>query len=307
MNQNRFKSFLRLLLYLVGIIFFVYFFQKNLIAFLNNVDAGHINFKALVFSILIIFLIYFLQMVNFWYVVNGYDEKLSLRSTVIAYSSSFMPKYIPGYIWGYVSRGEAFKNLSGISYKTTIVASIIEILYFVSSGILILGARLILLSSLNNWLILLLLLIPLFEWVLLIKLGNRLLRFLKIEGTVVLRPQTWFIVFVISLVEWFLYGLSLHQIHLALSIKNIPVSFIQLLNYSSIFSEAWIAGFVAFLVPMGLGIRELILTNGFKNIIGASVLVSGMIASVSRITIIFSEGLWFVLGFVLLKVTKNKR
>jgi uncharacterized membrane protein YbhN (UPF0104 family) len=301
MNWKTFRYYFRIFLYVIGIGFFVFFLQRNLSSFFEKIKLSQLNFSALLLAFLLIAFVYAFQIYNFWIVIKGYVKETTFRSTVIAYASSFMPKYIPGYVWGYVSRGDSFMEIANVPYKTTLVVSIFEILYFVSSGLFLLGLNYIISNSLNIFILLTILILPVFEWHLIQVLGKRLLKLFKIDVQVIFPFKTWLITFLISFLEWFVYGLSLAFIHQALVQDKLAFSTNALFNYSSIFSESWIAGFFAFLIPMGLGIRELLLSRGVQRVLGASQIVSGVIASVSRVLIIFAEGLWFLFALILRK------
>lgn len=301
MKWKRAQSYLRVLLYIVGLVFFVFFLQRNLINFFEKVKFSQINLFALFIAFIVVLIIYAFQMINIWIVIKGYFPKTTLLATVIAYASSFMPKYIPGYVWGYVSRGDSFKEIADVPYKTTVAVSILEILYFVSSGIFLLGINHILKNSLSPLLLLALFTLPVIEWYLIKNLGNHFFKLLKIDERVILSFKVWLIVFAISFFEWFIYGLSLALIHQALVQEKIAITAITLLNYSTIFSESWIAGFLVFLIPMGLGVRELLISRGFQRVMGINLILSGVIASVSRVLIILAEGLWFLVAITLRK------
>ena len=302
MNWKTLRSYSRILLYIIGLGFFVFFLQKNLSSFFEKVQFSQLNPLALFFALFSIMVVYAFQIFNFWVVIKGYAQNTTFRSTVIAYASSFMPKYIPGYVWGYVSRGDSFKEIADVPYKATLAASVLEIFYFVSSGSFLIGINYFFSKGLIVLLIALLLL-PAVEWYLIQILGNRLLKLLRIDEHVIFPFKTWLITFLISSLEWFLYGLSLALIHQALVSDKLTFSVMSLLNYSSIFSESWIIGFFAFLIPMGLGIRELLLSRGFQRIFGLGQIISGVIASLSRVLIIFAEGLWFLIAIILKKTT----
>ena len=66
------------------------------------------------------------------------ETKISTKSAVRGYVLSFIPKYIPGTIWGYLSRSEWLKVKFNIEYHNSNIGSIYEIVViFFSSFVII--------------------------------------------------------------------------------------------------------------------------------------------------------------------------
>jgi hypothetical protein len=107
---------------------------------------------------------------------------------------------------------------------------------------------------------------------------------------------------IISTAAFFLFGIA--TLVACLSVFSFePKLYFEL---SAFFTFALLAGYLSFITPMGLGVREGIITLGLSNI--TSVAISGFLSIFSRIILIISE-LTFILivfGFELLNKVRNR-
>jgi hypothetical protein len=70
-----------------------------------------------------------------WFrLMAGVGAPLSWRHTLKGYTLSFLPRYIPGSIWGYLSRSEWFRDNAGIACAVSNAGSLVEILATLPGG-----------------------------------------------------------------------------------------------------------------------------------------------------------------------------
>lgn len=96
-----------------------------------------------------------------------------------------------------------------------------------------------------------------------------------------------------SVVFWLLLGIPFRQLFAAVSVG---ASSLTLLEAASIFSLAWCAGFVAILIPAGIGIREAALTVLLGEIVPLGTALQ--IAVLARITWVIAEGFWILIALL---------
>lgn len=250
---------------------------------------------------------YLLQM-SAWAVIMRYLSAPLLPSQVWqGYLLAFLPRYIPGTVWGYLSRNEWLAQRCGISYATSSLASLLEVttllltafLYGLYLGVgskfagLILPAVLIALWA--NWHYL-----------------PRLAQWLNAQRwTVVINPEQPFFLWVMGnslyLLFWAVHGLGVFLLGQALT----PLPLTALLPTLAAASLAWAAGFLILVVPAGLGVREATLVTLLTQFTALPSSIANTIALLSRLTIVLAE-LVLLLGGVIGQLrdkwaNKNKR
>ena len=63
--------------------------------------------------------------------------KINLISTLRGYSLSFLPRYLPGSIWGYLSRSEWLTQQFSIPFKYSNAISVVEIGATITANLLV--------------------------------------------------------------------------------------------------------------------------------------------------------------------------
>ena len=69
-----------------------------------------------------------LQVAAWVYLMGGLGVPLLWRKVVWGYIFSFVPRYVPGSVWGYLSRGEWLFQSQGVSRRVTALGSVLEVL-----------------------------------------------------------------------------------------------------------------------------------------------------------------------------------
>ncbi|HEX7042560.1 MAG TPA: DUF2079 domain-containing protein [Patescibacteria group bacterium] len=259
----------------------------------------HLNYTFLFLGILSYFL-YFIFRVAFWKkLTDQKDIKTIFLTSAYRFSISEIKRYVPGNIWSFVGRAQSYSS-HNISKKSFAHLLFLEILFLLVATILIS------LFSLNFIVYALLphfsfdaILVNLIVFISLISTLFFLLSphtFLKIPILGKLFPD-FDIKVNIKLLSTMLGAFLFFGLGSYFSISSITPLFIpHILSLTGFFVAAFIAGYLSFITPMGLGVREGIVTYGMSKYIPLVDAASGAI--LSRLTLIIAE-LSF-LGFILI-------
>lgn len=235
-------------------------------------------------------------------IIKSLGNNISSFKAFIGYSLSFLPRYIPGTVWGYFSRNEWLLFEFNIQRNTSILSMIIE--FFVIFGSLIFFVGLPFIP--NKLIVYVSLLIILFviEF-LVIRLSINGFHFGKLieknnnESMSSISLISLLKIFLLSLLSWILYGISLFF----LSGKHRYIiswcqMIEQILQYSSSFATAWFGGFLVFFIPSGIGIRESILANMLQGEIISNAYEAMSISILFRLVISLGEITFIICGLI---------
>jgi len=238
----------------------------------------------------------------------GGERKDSL-SILYAFFTSLVARYVPGNIWSYLSKINSHKKL-GIRRGKTIYFSMVEVFIYITSGIvlslvsiafwpdkrilfsqspgvILIGALLLLVIVLSPWLWRIF-----FSYI----VPKKELNFAeKFDFKKLLR------LFYIYLLIWVLFGSSLYFIiypAVGLSLPN----YILAISISTI---AVLIGFLSFVTPSGLGVREGVMAYLLRGLLGTG--TSSVFAIIARLINILSEILIFLFIWVLNLYMKSSR
>lgn len=249
------------------------------------------------------FVVYFLLRSIFWYYLlrlKGYKH-LSLAATTYLWAISELKRYIPGSIWALVGRTASFKKQQ-VDGKTTVAAFIIESQYIILGTFVIsLMSLPFLIWGLAPWL-------PykhvffygilLFSSLLLIgtMFAHRFIpKFLEKIAKHVIFPftplQNMQLLFLMT-TSMFCFGLATYFSVLSVTY----ISSYHLLMIIGFFAFALLVGYVAIIMPMGLGIREAVMTTGLVYFIPLS--LAGFSSLFARIVFTISEVIFIIIAYV---------
>ncbi len=258
------------------------------------------------------FVCYFLLRSYLWKMIldlKGYP--VSFKKTAFMWSSAEIKRFIPGVIWSFLGRTVSFSQ-EKIPQTAVLSALAIEIQCMIIACVLLSTLSLPLLVRiifpLNQYQTALIVLGILFCLILILYISQTLLiNRLRTYGTK--KPLIWiwrlakFLLpnfatkdilklLGIFMVSYFFFGLGMY-----LSIS----SFVYLNPYLSIqfisfFVLAFLVGYLSLVTPMGLGVREGVITIGLSQVLGAS--TAGFAAIFARIVLIFSELIFFCSTFI---------
>lgn len=317
------KGSLRVLKFLIGwpltILSFFFigkFLLSNTSAILYALKNVNVFF---LFVSLVFFLGYFFLRSFFWQKLLAYQNHiLSFKEVTFFWGFSEAKRYVPGNIWSFLSRTTSFTQ-KGVSQHDVIQALFIEI------ESLILGSILVSLLSINFifygifpsfWykplIIFIVVILSLFI-VLFIIFNNFILRYIKTlnlpVGRFVLNimklsphfsPYNNFLLLLLQTSALMCFGIGSY-FAITSFLYLYPVHFLTFIGF---FVFSFLVGYLSFITPMGLGVREAVITIGLQKYLLSFPLAS-FGAIISRIILVLSE-LIFLLFIFLWKRSKEK-
>jgi hypothetical protein len=272
----------------------------------------NVNFPLISLSLILFVSYYFLRCFIWQKILEFKGHKISLMKTAYLWEFSEFKRYVPGNVWSFLSRVSLFEN-EGVNKKIVGLALLDEIQLIIISCALIsiFCLPLILNSSESASLLKEMQIIILGSTAAIIAYSVVVAFIYKTRGNkdfinnLFLPGYSWkqkIILTAISTIAFFLFGVA--TLVACLSVFSFePKLFFEL---SAFFTFALLAGYLSFITPMGLGVREGIITLGLSRL--TSIANSGFLSIFSRIILIISE-LTFILivfSFELLKRIKKK-
>lgn len=254
---------------------------------------------------------YFVQMAAWTLIMRSLQVTLPVRSVIEGYALSFLPRYIPGSVWGYLSRNEWLAQTHQVSYATSTIASILEAgMLLITAAILggFYGLQLpqwqaiisphidhsfylpialayVCMGLVGAWVV----------WQMLPRLFTRFTKksLPKEDGSPVQHAynkrgtnfQLWAITIALYLAFWFMQGGALMTIAQALC-EDMSLS---LLAASAAFAISWGIGFLIIFVPAGLGVREWTLSTFLVTFAALQPGHATLLALISRFGLIVAE------------------
>ncbi len=245
-----------------------------------------------------IVVMYALQMLAWRLILANLGYALGLRATLQGFMISFMPRYVPGSVWGYLTRGEWLVRDHGIAHRVSWFGSVIEagLLCITALGVagvyqagvragagigLILGATMLGAAGLAAALAMRI-------------IGLRRAE-LRVAGPLWRDALRWAGVSFVYVGMWLFYGASTWCVGRGF----FPAAQWLLLPFVYASAMAWLAGFLFIIVPAGLGVRESTLTVLLATSAGVPAWQGGLIAVVSRFVLIVAELIWLAVGLAL--------
>jgi hypothetical protein len=264
---------------------------------IHQQEVVHLQLVYLLGGLILSFLVYLLQMLAWITIMRCLNISLGVHQTIQGYFLSFLPRYIPGSIWGYLSRGQWLEQSYGVEHSISALGSILESLALVSMAFVVAGAYLCLRSAGLMRILLALGCAGLFvaTWLCMPKsvmwVGEK--RSLSYCGKD-FSSRSWAIALMLYLALWLSYGGSILLIGNAVmtSLSN------DLLATTFASALSWALGFVAVFIPAGIGIRELTLSTLLSLCIGYSSSQADLMAVISRLEVLLAELGWLSIGLV---------
>jgi glycosyltransferase 2 family protein len=300
-------------LYLAGLIIGILLFSLQVVSGYRAVTASSTtaDLSALVVGWMTIILAFLIQMLTWRNLMQELGPHLPRLNVIQWYPITFLPRYIPGTIWGYMTRGQWLHRDYQIPYLISNLGSLYEIMASLVSVILVIGFSGAISSEGWGWLVLSAscLLVP-GTWYVLHKieknpaLGRRLR--LSATGAGTSAPKVGFNAWIRAVLSyvllWACYGFMLFVITNS-ALKNSWVSFP---SCTLLYSISWLIGFVVIFVPAGLGIREFFMTYIFMLYIGVDFGTASSISVTSRFIVILGEVAWVTMS-IIIKLFRPKR
>lgn len=282
------RFFLGIPVILLSFIFIIKVFLDNRQIILNSLES--LNFLFF-FAGIFFFTLFFFTKSLIWIEIlktRGYSP--NIRSTLFDYGLSEIKRYIPGSIFAVIGRIDSHEKI--LSKKETLKAIGIEAIILTTSALilsipafffLIVKTQII---SFNYFAIIFIIVGLLVATIIFVKFRH------------VLRYIPPLLLFILA---WFLYALGCFFVAISITFLN-PVYLVFILSF---FTLAWLSGYLIFIAPMGLGVREVVLIYllSFFTPIG----IASVIAVMTRLVMVMAELLNFLLFLGLRNLKSSSR
>lgn len=266
-----------------------------------HLSLRNINFFY-VFLGIFTFLVYYLLRSYLWRIlITQSGHKIGFRESTYRFAFSELKRYTPGNVWSFLSRASLFKD-AGFDNKTVGIAILGDIqLVIIGCGLASFFAIpwILSLQSLNSSLLTLLplsivLICAYFVATAVIfkrryEKGASLFSLILLPGfgiNVKLKTAA------LATLTYFIYGLGNYFLLLSVFGATFPSATVL----ASFFTFSLLLGYLSFITPMGLGVRELIVVLGLSTI-----MVNADAATISiytRVVLVLSEMSFLILIFL---------
>lgn len=278
----------------------------------------------LVTSLGLYIIAYFVQMAAWMLIMRSLQVRLPVGAVIEGYALSFLPRYIPGSVWGYLSRNEWLAQTHQVSYATSTIASILEAAMLLITAAILGGLYWLQLpqwqamvqpligDNFNTSMIAAYALLTLVAaWIAWRMLPWLFFRFTKkasqpenasVQLAYYQRGndfQLWIMTIMLYLIFWIIQGAALITIGQALC-EDIHLA---LFAASAAFAVSWAIGFLIIFVPAGLGVREWTLNAFLVTLATLQPSQATLLAIISRFGLIVAEIV--VLGIGLHRQIRN--
>ncbi len=303
-----FKFFIGWPLAFVAIIFLVRLFLPQLATIQTRII--NLNFPLIFLSVLLFVIYYFLRGFLWQKMLEFTGHKLPLMKTAYLWELSEFKRYVPGNVWSLLSRVSLFEN-AGVGKKLVGLALLDEIqLIIIACGLISLFCLPLILSSGESAKLLREMQIIILGSAAAIAVYSVVVAYLFKKRGIGNFKDNLFLpgyslkqkisLTVISIVDFYIFGAA--TLVACLSVFSFePRLYFEL---SAFFTFALLAGYLSFITPMGLGVREGIITLGLSRLV--SIADAGFLSIFSRIILIISE-LTFILIVVCYQIIETAR
>ena len=292
MTHIKINPRLKSILYRIGLglgaALFVYQVWLAIMALRSNPAPLHYGYLA---ALLCLDLGAYVLLIAGWGIITrALRLNLSARHMFDGYVLAFLPRYIPGSVWGYVSRGEWMQRTCGASYSQSTAASLMEIsVQFGTAGLVVLGGL-----APVHWRLAIIVLgictlaVP---WWLLQRIYLRRQQISTARVAV-----SWLLLFILYALFWTVHGLT---ILMALQAVGTGAT-LALPAAVFAFCSSWLVGFAAILVPAGLGVRELTLSALLQRMTTIPAGDASLVAVITRLGIVAAELIFLLFAAALM-------
>jgi hypothetical protein len=209
-----------------------------------------------------------LQQVFAWlFILRALGVNLPIWDGVAGYLLSFVGRYIPGSIWGYLGRGEWLWQQYQISFSLSNTASLLEVSLIVLTCLWVVGLSASIKTSTLALMcfVIATISICLLAWLFFRKtvgtsLGKKFLPTLS-QGNCLHQPGIWLTIAGLLVINWLYYGLAVYFAGQSLGLWNGVFHLDRWISLINQYALSWLGAFVALFLPSGLGLREFLLTR----------------------------------------------
>jgi hypothetical protein len=240
---------------------------------------------------------------SFYCLLRGAGATVPPLQIVRRYTFSFLPRYIPGSVWGYVSRSEWLQQELAVPLAAANSASWFEVIASAATATVVAGG---LFLPANNVVRTIYILVACIALLLLWGLSNQLPRTVnKIPAASwwrtwlpdrSVRPFWWIAAVGIYGLHWLLTGCALYYAVQAFGTIAVGGADPTPLLAVEIYAAAWLIGFVILIAPAGVGFRETALIGLMMSYAGIPFIAAAGIAVFFRLLLVIAELLWTTAG-----------
>jgi len=280
-----------------------------------NIKLENINFYYLTLSIFLFFVYYLLRSFLWREQLKEKGYKIDFLDNTYRFTFSELKRYTPGNIWSFLSRASQFSEL-GVDKKTIGISILADIqLVIMGCGIVSLLAIPWLLDSPIELRTKLVSLLPISTIAIVIFFAATSLIYARKYSTSILRRNRVEVfsnfllpgfevnskikLILISVITYFIFGVGNYFVLLSVHF----LSFDNFIYLSSFFTFSLLLGYLSFITPVGLGVRETVVALGLTKIM--NIIDASFIAIFSRIILILSELSFLLLIFIWKKLSIN--
>lgn len=304
--NSKFKNYITFVIGWPLTILAFFFIGKVMFSNGNTITTAFrdINIPVLILSS-ICFLVYFFLRALFWQkLLKAQGHDLPLRAVSYSWAFSEIKRYIPGNVWSIATRIQLFGKQE-VPYKTILSDTVYEMHY------LIFGSAIISLATANFILYSLFPQIA-YGWFIILVISYVILAgsFIFVIHQHALKPYDTFLFRLIkrvlppfnyklqfSFLCITIFALVFFGLGTYLSISAfVPLYVPHVVSLLAFFVFSLLVGYLSFITPMGLGVREGVITVGLSRYIGSA--TAGFAAIFSRLIFIISEIIFTIIIYV---------
>lgn len=258
---------------------------------------SEINWLILFYGFFFFFLYFLLRGILWSELLRLKGYRIPFKKSLFFWNTSELKRYVPGNIWSFLGRTFSFSNL-GVKKSDVINSLLIE------SELIVAGTAIVSLMSLGFVFVILpdSIIGPIAQQliVLIILILSLVFIFNPLRFPLLpkYKPDENFKLLIISTITFLFWGIGNYLVASSLFFLN-PQNF---LSYVGFFTLSLLIGYLSIVTPMGLGVREAVLTFGLSKVF--SLEVSGFISIFIRIAFIIAEVIFLLFSWIWMK-TKN--
>lgn len=274
------------------VIITVYYVITQYNALQNSIKGINLNYQAIFLSSIIVVLTICFSVLSWVLIIKALGFNILIIETAYIQLLSSLGKYIPGHIWNFSGRIILSKKF-GLPLKFSSISIFIELVFHYFLGLLIsiifFPAEIIMInrSLLVSLKIILILLLTTIVFIIIYFVKKKILINTKLNVILLL------FAFTLRLLIWYFSSYAFIILLISIGLPQINIS-----TALSVISTSYVGGFVAFITPDGILVREVIFSFFLRNYISQP---DAVISSVLlRFQMIVSE--LFSIGIVLLSM-----
>src|SRR3989344_6214213 len=277
----------------VAFYFIISYISKNWNQVISQVES--FNFAAFVSGIFFLTLFFLLRSIAWNRLLEQEGFRLSPAKSIYLLSISEIRRYIPGSVLGFLSRVNNF-NLNNIPAKMVVKLILYEsVIFLLTSSIISIPGALYLAGKIkldaSHYLFALFLGVLLFLVLLAIYFSSK--KYREKANDIIKHLPKFGTIFLLMCVAWIFFGLGTYLVGASINYLD-PRRIVELVSF---FVLSWVIGYLVVIAPLGLGVREGVITYGLSSYMPIS--VAAAISLLSRLAMVLSEVI-FLAGAVLL-------